>query len=232
MYSPASLNIISNLSMINDNVIDPDCSLSVSYDFDVREQSELVFRNMTLLNKPFSILMLASSELIKKNPDEMISIFNLLSNLQSVEIKPYSSNQANQHAVSFKDFENFVKKWIDSSTHKNFTFVNELLIQDVIDNRRNSFSDDHVYITPSGNFAVLEFDLNDNEFFLEYDSFEKYIEWTKKEKLRVQNNKFCSNCEYFGKCLSEHLREVKDLDNSCNGFKLLIDWYKDEIPRN
>jgi hypothetical protein len=168
--------------------------------------------------------------LIKKNPDEMISIFNLLSNLQSVEIKPYSSNQANQHAVSFKDFEDFVKKWIVSSTHKNFTFVNELLIQDVIDNRRNSFSDDHVYITPSGNFAVLEFDLNDNEFFLEYDSFEKYIEWTKKEKLRVQNNKFCSNCEYFGKCLSEHLREVKDLDNSCNGFKLLIDWYKDEIP--
>jgi MoaA/NifB/PqqE/SkfB family radical SAM enzyme len=232
MYSPASLNIISNLSMINDNVIDPDCSLSVSYDFDVREQSELVFRNMTLLNKPFSILMLASSELIKKNPDEMISIFNLLPNLQSVEIKPYSSNQANQHAVSFKDFEDFVKKWIDSDINKNFTFVNELLIQDVINNQRNSFSDDHVYITPSGNFAVLEFDLNDNEFFLEYDSFEKYIEWTKKEKLRVQANKFCSNCEYFGKCLSEHLREVKDLDNSCNGFKLLIDWYKDEIPRN
>lgn len=232
MYNPSSLNIITNLSMINDNIVDPDCALSVSYDFDVREQHELVFRNMTLLNKPFSILMLASAELIKKNPDEMISIFNLLSNLESVEIKPYSSNQANQHAVSFKDFEEFVKKWITSDTNKNFTFVNELLIQDTVDGQRNSFSDDHVYITPSGNFAVLEFDLNDNEFFLEYDSFEKYLKWTEKEKVRVKSNKFCSNCEYFGKCLSEHLRQVKNLDNSCNGFKLLIDWYKDEIPRD
>lgn len=226
MFNPVSLNIITNLSMINDNIIDQDCTLSVSYDFDVREQHELVFRNMSLLNKPFSILMLASAELIKKNPDEMISIFNLLSNLQSVEIKPYSSNQANQHSVSFKDFEEFVKKWIISDTNKNFTFVNESLIQDTIDGQRNSFSDDHVYITPNGSFAVLEFDLNDNEFFLEYESFEKYLEWTKKEKARVQSNKFCSNCEYFGSCLSEHLREVKNLDNSCNGFKLLIDWYK------
>jgi len=232
MYNPESLNIITNLSMINDNVTDADCTLSVSYDFNAREQHDLVWRNMALLNKPFGILMLASTEVLKKNPDEMINVFNLLSNLEYLEIKPYSSNQANQHAVSFRDFEEFVKKWITSKVDKNFTFVNELLIQDTILNQRNSFSDDHVYITPSGNFGVLEFDLNDNEYFLEYDSFEKYLEWTEKEKLRVQSNKFCSNCEYFGKCLSEHLREVKDLDNSCNGFKLLIDWYKHEIFRN
>jgi MoaA/NifB/PqqE/SkfB family radical SAM enzyme len=232
MYNPESLNIITNLSMINDNVTDADCTLSVSYDFNAREQHDLVWRNMALLNKPFGILMLASTEVLKKNPDEMINVFNLLSNLEYLEIKPYSSNQANQHVVSFRDFEEFVKKWITSKVDKNFTFVNELLIQDTILNQRNSFSDDHVYITPSGNFGVLEFDLNDNEYFLEYDSFEKYLEWTEKEKLRVQSNKFCSNCEYFGKCLSEHLREVKDLDNSCNGFKLLIDWYKHEIFRN
>jgi hypothetical protein len=63
---------------------------------------------------------------------------------------------------------------------------------------------------------------------LEYNTFEEYLQWTEKEKQRVQRNKFCSNCEYFGKCLSEHLREVKDLQNSCNGFKLLLDWYKND----
>ena len=229
LYRPTNLNIITNLSMINDIVTDTDCSLSISYDFEVREQHELVWRNMSLITKPFSVLMLASDQLIQKNPNEMIYMFNLLSNLESVEIKPYSSNQANQLPVSFKDYEEFVKRWIESPVSKNFVFVNELLVQDSISGSRNSFSDDHVYITPSGNYGVLEFDLNDNEFFLEYDTFDKYIAWTVREKARVSKNKFCSNCEYFGNCLSEHLREVKDLNNSCNGFKLLIDWYKNRV---
>jgi MoaA/NifB/PqqE/SkfB family radical SAM enzyme len=226
VYKPKNLNIITNLSMINENVNDSDCTISVSYDFEAREQHELVWKNMSLLTRPFSVLMLAGSDLIKKNPDEMIFSFNLLHNLESVEIKPYSTNQSNQQKVTFKDFEEFVKKWITSKIYKKFTFVNELLIQDSINKQRNTFSDDHVYITPNGNYGVLEFDLNDNEFFLEYDSFEKYLQWTDREKLRVEKNKFCNSCEYFGNCLSEHLREVKNLDNSCNGFKFLLDWYK------
>jgi hypothetical protein len=127
--------------------------------------------------------------------------------------------------VSFKDYEEFVKQWIASPVEKKFDFINEYLIQDVLDKKGNSFSDDHVYITPSGRWAVLEFDLNDKEYFLEYDTFDQYLIWTRLEKERVANNKFCNSCEYYGHCLSEHLREVKDLDNSCNGFKLLIDWY-------
>lgn len=221
-------NLITNLSMVNEITQDPECYTSVSYDFDCRESHEKVFRNMMLLNKPFSVLMLAGSCLIKKDVDEMIQMFNLIDNLESVEIKPYSSNQANQQEVSFKDFEEFVKKWITSKIEKKFLFVNEYLIEDSISKRRNSFSDDHIYITPSGRYAVLEFDLNDNEFFLEYDTLEEYYEWCRKEKIRVKKNKFCSECNYFGNCLSEHLREVKDLENSCNGFKLLLDWYKNE----
>jgi MoaA/NifB/PqqE/SkfB family radical SAM enzyme len=218
-------NLITNLSMVNEITQDEDCYTSVSYDFDCRESHERVFRNMMLLNKPFSILMLAGSCLVKKDVDEMIQMFNLIDNLESVEIKPYSSNQANQQNVSFRDFEEFVKKWITSDIPKKFTFVNEYLIQESISKRRNSFSDDHIYITPSGRYAVLEFDLNDNEFFLEYDTLDQYYDWCEKEKIRVKKNKFCSQCEYFGNCLSEHLREVKDLDNSCNGFKGLITWY-------
>ena len=231
-YRPSSLNIISNLSMVNEITTDPDCTLSVSYDFNAREDNDRVWKNMALLTKPFSVLLLAGDKLIKYDPDEMIFNLNLLSNLSSVEIKPYSTNQANQQSVNFKHFEEFVKKWITSPIQKKFTFVNEHLIQDSISKDRNSFSDDHVYITPSGKYGVLEFDLNDNEFFLEYESLDEYLAWCDIEKRRVNKNKFCSTCEYFGSCLSEHLREVKNLDNSCNGFKLLIDWYKDEILRD
>jgi MoaA/NifB/PqqE/SkfB family radical SAM enzyme len=228
-YNPSVVfNIITNLSMVNEIIQDPDCYTSVSYDFDCRENHEKVFKNMLMLKKPFSVLMLASSCLIKKDVEEMIQIFNLIDNLESVEIKPYSSNQANQQNVSFLDYEEFVKKWIISKIPKKFNFVNEDLINDSLNKVRNSFSDDHIYITPSGKYAVLEFDLNDNEFFLEYETLEEYYDWCKKEKLRVKKNKFCSQCKYFGNCLSEHLREVKNLDKSCNGFSLLLDWYINE----
>ena len=72
-------------------------------------------------------------------------------------------------------------------------------------------------------------DLNDNEFFLEYETLDEYFKWCNNEKKRVEKNKFCTKCDYFGHCLSEHLRDVKSLDNSCNGFKHLIDWYKREF---
>lgn len=225
-YGINSVNINTNLSAINDVMLDPFFHISVSYDFTAREQYNKVWRNMILLPKQFSVLMLASDKLITEDVDYMISQYNLLSNLTSVEIKPYSENQANSLKVSFIQYEEFIKRWLTSKVKKNFDFINEYLIQDVLDKTKNSFSDDHVYITPSGQFAVLEFDLNDREFFQEYDTFEEYLHWCHLERQRVSKNKFCSNCEYYGHCLSEHLRDVKSLDNSCNGFKLLIDWYK------
>lgn len=223
-YNIQDINLITNLSMVNDITLDERVYISVSYDFEAREDHERVWRNMALLNRPFSILMLASPKLIVKDVDHMIDMLNSLSTLVSVEVKPYSTNQANQLDLKFSDFENFVKKWINNK-NKKFEFVNELLLQDTIDKSRNSFSDDHVYITPNGKYGVLEFDEKDNEFFLEYDTLEDYYNWCNIEKERVSNNKFCSNCNYFGHCLSEHLREVTNLDNSCNGFYKLINWY-------
>ncbi len=225
MYGIEDINLITNLSAINSITTDPRVYTSVSYDFSAREDHERVFRNMALLNKPFSILMLASPKFLELDTGEIIQSLNLLPNLESVELKPYSSNQSNTHTVYYTDFEEKVKSFLDHGNMR-FNFVNEHLIQSTISKQRNSFSDDHIYITPSGRYAVLEFDLNDNEFFLEYDDLDQYWNWCKKEKARVSRNKYCSNCEYFGHCLSEHLREVKNLDNSCNGFKNLIDWYK------
>lgn len=223
-YGIYDINIITNLSAVNEITTDPDFYISVSYDFEAREKSELVFRNMTQLQRPFSVLILASKNLVDKNVSEMIETLNLLENLQSVEIKPYSSNQSNQDTVYYTQFEELVKSFLQYQ-NKKFQFVNKDLLQTVLDKSRNAFSDDHVYITPTGKYGVLEFDLNDNEFFLEYDSLDKYFAWCEREKHRVNQNKYCNSCEYFGNCLSEHLREVKSLDNSCNGFKNLIEWY-------
>ncbi len=227
-YYTGKINIITNLSKVPEFFLDDDVDLSVSYDFDARQAHKSVRNNMLMLTKPFSILMLASPELMRKDVDQMITELNMYAHLASVEIKPYSSNQANAFDISYTEFEEFIKAWINSPVKKNFEFVNEFLIQDVIEGFGHSLSDDHVYITPEGQFGVLEFDANDNEYFLELESFTHYLDWTLVEADRVARNSFCNSCEYFEKCLSEHLRDVKDLSKSCNGFKNLIDWYKNE----
>lgn len=219
------IEIITNLSALNKDVVDDeDFGISVSYDFTERERHEEVFENMLKMSRRFTILTLATPEVVKMDVDELIMQLNMLGNMYCWEIKPYSSNQANQAAITFREYEQFVQRIIESPVPKNFEFLNESILRDAVAGERNSFSDDHVYIAPSGKFAVLEFDLNDNEYFLELESFEKYLEWCMIEKGRVYENSFCSQCEFAGKCLSEHLREVKSLDNSCNGFYHLIKW--------
>ena len=224
-YGIDDINIITNLSMINDVTLNSDMHLTVSYDFECREQHTRVWNNMVMLPREFAILILASPDLIVKDIDKMIAQLNLLTNLISVEIKPYSTNQANDFKVTHKEFENFIQNWITSPIKKKFQFVNEDNIKRSLAGEKNAFSDDHVYITPTGQFAVLEFDLNDREYFKTLDSIEEYKLWATNEPEKNTSH-ICKSCEYYGKCLTEHYRYVKDLTHSCNGYKLLLNWYK------
>lgn len=223
-YYQGEINIITNYSMLHPGFFEEDVYLSVSYDFEAREKHELVFQNMMMSPVPIAVLILASPRVLEMNVDSMISLLNTCTSVESVEIKPYSTNQANSHEVIHKDFEDFVLKWIKSPVKKRFEFVNLNKIKDSYHGRYNAFSDDHIYITPNGKFGVLEFDRNDREYFLELNGWKDYVKWTEKEKLTMSD--ICRSCEYFGNCLTEHYRYVKDLDNGCNGYKGLLDWYK------
>ena len=217
------ININTNLSLVTDFCSDDSFELSVSFDFGAREKEDIVWQNLLLLPRRFNILTLASRKLLDTvTPDDYVNQMNLLTNLKSAEIKPYSTNQANADSVSFKEFETFVWAVIQHPDRK-FYFENRTLVQEAAQGIRNTFSDDHLYITPQGRYAVLEFDSEDKEFFLELDSLEAYEDWCTLEKNRVAANSYCSSCEYNGTCLSEHLRTVTSLENSCNGFKGLID---------
>jgi sulfatase maturation enzyme AslB (radical SAM superfamily) len=224
-YNIDDINIITNLSMVNDITLNTDLYITVSYDFDCREQSDRVWNNLIMLPREFSILILASKELIKKDISDMITQLNLLQNLVSVEIKPYSTNQANCHNVTHKEFEIFVQKWIENPINKKFQFINEDNIKKSINRTKNAFSNDHVYITPQGDFAVLEFDLNDKEYFKHLKSIDEYFKWADEEPIK-NISEICKSCNYYGNCLTEHYRYVKDLDQGCNGYKGLIEWYE------
>jgi predicted peptidase len=210
--------------MLHEGFYTPDVYLSVSYDFDAREMSDRVFQNMLQSPVPIAVLILASEKVINMDVDYMITMLNMCSSIYSVEIKPYSTNQANKHNVTHKQFEQFVIKWIECETAKNFKFINENKIKTSLAKQYSAFSDDHIYITPNGKFAVLEFDESDREYFLELENWDEYIEWTKKEKSSMSD--ICMSCQYYGNCLTEHYRYVKDLTNGCNGYRGLLDYYE------
>ena len=223
-YYKDKINIITNYSMLHEGFFKDDYYLSVSYDFDAREKSDLVYNNMFQSTVPIAVLILASEKVLSMNVDEMIHKLNLCSSIESVEIKPYSINQANNQPVTHKDFELFVQKWIESDVKKKFDFINEGKIIKSLKKEYNAFSNNHVYITPNGNFGVLEFDKNDKEYFLELQSFKDYLKWADNEPLKNISD-ICKSCKYYGHCLTEHYRYVKDLNNSCNGYKGLLDYY-------
>jgi sulfatase maturation enzyme AslB (radical SAM superfamily) len=227
-YDNPSINIITNFSKINRYFLEDHVDISVSFDFEAREKHESVIQNIIKFKKDISILMLASPKLLELDVDYMIKIFNSISNIKTVEIKPYSQNQANRLSVSDLDFEDFVKKWISSNVDKNFQFTNLQNIKKSLNKNYNAFSDNHLYITPSGKFAVLEFDKDNREYFLDLSNLKDYEDWCLKEKNRVNENEFCKKCEYLGNCLTEHYRDVKSLEKSCNGFKKMLDWAKDQ----
>ena len=223
-YYNDKINIITNLSMLHEGFFENDFYLGVSYDFEAREKSDLVYNNMFYSSVPIAVLILASEKVLKMNVNDMIQKMNLCSSIESVEIKPYSINQANAQSVTHKDFELFVQKWIESPIIKKFDFINEGNIIRSLKKEYNAFSNNHVYITPNGNFAVLEFDKNDKEYFLELNSIKEYVKWAEQEPINNVSD-ICRKCKYYGHCLTEHYRYVKDLDNGCNGYKGLLDYY-------
>ena len=223
-YYDGPINIITNYSMLHEGFYDEDMILGVSYDFEAREKNELVFRNMMISPVPISVLILASKQVLEMNVEEMISLLNICSAITSVEIKPYSINQANAERVTHRDFEIFVQKWLEAKTQKQFQFINEDKIISSLEKEYNAFSDDHVYITPNGKFAALDFDKEDKEYFLELNDWSEYIEWTQKEKDTI--SPICKQCPYFGSCLTEHYRYVDNLEDSCNGYRGLLEYYE------
>lgn len=224
-YYKGDININTNLSAFPDFFRDDDITLSVSYDFSAREKEQHVLNNMMNANKDLSVLILASPKVLEMDVEFMIFTLNMVSNIKSVEIKPYSINQANAHPVTHKDFEDFVIKFDEAKTEKNFNFQNMDNIWRSIDKEYDAFSNDHVYITPSGKFGVLEFDKYDKEYFKEYKTYYEYKKWAREEPEK-NLSEICKTCTYYGNCLTEHYRYVKDLTNSCNGYKGLLEYYE------
>ena len=232
IYASKGINMVTNLSVLHPVFANHKYNLSVSWDGPLRQDSHQVLSHILSLERPVHILMLASPPMLKWKVSEiqkMIELFNSVANIESVEIKPYSANQANQWHAPYSAFEKFVAKWINLAPFR-FEFINQNYIEKALAGARNAWSDNHLYITPKGNWAVLDFDSESREYFLEIESWGDYLRWCEEEKKRVKSDSLCAECPYLGRCLSEHLRggtSARLGEDSCDGFKGLLDWYAD-----
>lgn len=219
----SNINVISNFSIVPDWFHRTDISISASYDWDQRQSHDKVLTNIIGFSRPVAVLMLATEHLCKQQPKVIAEVFNTISTIASVEIKPYSINQFNQHSMDWTVFESWIQVWL--TLDLKFELVNRKLLDQSVKKLYNAYSDNHLYIGPDAGLSVLDFDINDREYFRPIRDLDHYRQWTDDEKRRVKNNKFCSRCRWQGHCATEHYRNVTSIDRSCNGFKNLLDWY-------
>jgi len=222
IFYQGKLNLITNLTMIPDYFNREDIEISVSWDSRARARHEEVLRNMKRMKKGFHVLMLASSKLMQEDPLFIIQTLNNIPNLLTVEIKPYSQSLFNRERTDFVDFERWVQKWIDHRKLIKFDFINLQKIKDCLDKKSSSWSDDHLYLTPSGEFSVLDFTDDGKEYFRSVKSIEGYENWCREERWKFSSDAICGKCEFLGHCLSEHLQIIDTTARSCSGFYNLL----------
>lgn len=219
-----SINVVTNLIVKGEFLNNPYFDISVSYDMEYRPKHALTEKNMLSMERSFSVLMCLSSHYKNRSPMEILDRIMDFRKVHSLEIKPYSTNQANQQNISDLEYEEFIKNLIVYSELYDINLINKTQLQRILKGEGHSYSDDHLYITPTGEFAVLDFDIEGREYFKPIHSIEQYQAWTVLEKERVDKDPLCKNCSYKGKCLSEHLRPNKKNAESCSGYINLIHW--------
>jgi len=224
-----TINLNTNYIRISPIVNDLNVVTSVSFDGPARERWETTLTNIAVSPVPVAILILCTPKVIEFGVEAMIEMLGCFSNILSVEIKPYSSNQSNNLGVTDVEFERYTRTWIENSHRVEFPIENTHRLERSLAGEYQAYSADHIYITPNGKYGVLEFDLNDREFFLELNSTGEFKDWTAVERNRVVNNSYCGQCKYLGRCLTEHYRHVENTENSCNGFYHLLEWYSEQM---
>lgn len=224
-FNPLSVNVVTNFTAPLSPILQEyDVDVSVSYDHVARPNYDTVYQNLLLSSHRVVILTLVSREFLDTvDLDEYVRSLSMLQHLVSVDIKPYSTNQSNDHSVSYMEYEDVVRRVIDHPDRK-FHLTNVDQIADVISGQHNAYSDNHLYITPTGDIAVLDFDMEDREYFRVVNDMESYREWILREVV-ITDEGACGVCKYRGGCLSEHIRVVRDVDESCNGFFKLLETY-------
>lgn len=161
---------------------------------------------------------------VEEDELEVISELNKMG-IKSWKIIPYQHTK-NSFILSKGNsfFETVIKKYLKLVDYMNFSFLNKLEIDKVIDNR--NFPINTIYITFNNKFGLGYFDKNNDYFIQEYttlDELEKYLKLQQSEQILI-----CDKCKLKNSCLADRYFNPNDMKISCSGYKNLIKQNKDK----
>lgn len=220
--------VLTDLLYLTEAAHDEDLTLSVKYDFLDVDSSNKVFENIVLLSRPFFLVTAVCDDVLDRlTPDDYVNTLSALSLLWHAEIKPIGFDGDRDRPKSFKRVEEFIWQVIKHPA-RTFTLENEWQLDRVVKGELKWTKEDYVYVTPSGDLAVLELDEKGREYSKELDDVYDYLKWRDLKKVSVPTNATCGGCSYYEKCLSERTREMVAIDGSCNGLRNLIEKWEKE----
>lgn len=151
----------------------------------------------------------------------------------SLFIIPYFKSVYNKectHVLSNKEYCEFLIRVIDAYLDRDYTFklANISILEDAFNGQYNPFADGSVYIGPDGRLGRPKYTENYEEYFEWYDSIEEWELDTLKERREAIYT--CGTCEYYGRCVADHMRPFRE-DDVCCGYKPLVKWWEENRER-
>lgn len=122
-----------------------------------------------------------------------------------------------KYNVSNRMFEQFIIDALHVYRNGNYSFKLENISSYLNDN--DPRMSNYIFINPYNKYGCTVYNNKDEESFKWFDSFDCYIDETKREQ--IQYFKTCGQCQYYCRCYAEHFHRWKENDQCCGLYSLV-----------
>lgn len=205
----------------NLNIISPylqDTKPIVSYDFNLRQNSNRILSNILSLDMKFSMSTIMTSNLISNiGAERMLSLVDHLSNCDRIDLLLYrQADTAIDYSPNHDELMNFVAAVID---HPKVNLTPYSSMAGYTDNSFNNIAG-RIGFLPDNKYGV-RIDYK-NLGYTAFDTYEEAISYYKMRTKEIEKTKPCSSCEFVGRCWCVGGYE----DGVCHGDKTMMDYFK------
>lgn len=199
----------------------------------INKERKDYYDNITQLCKEgdVDIITVALPPELEESPTYFLDKFQ--GSTGSLFIIPYFKSVYNKvcaHSLTNREYCDFLIRIIDAYLDNSYTFTlaNIGILEDAFNGQYNPFADGSVYIGPDGRLGRPKYNEKYEEYFEWYNSVEEWELDTLKERREAIYT--CGTCEYYGRCVADHMRPYRE-DDVCCGYKPLLKWWEKNRER-
>lgn len=228
----AQVNVVTNFTNMecNEFLANENVTVSTSINDERSHNDEVEHSLLFNENKNLSLLQVVTPSLLNKSSIDILNHLELFK--RSVSFLQYSParNAKINFDISNNDYSCFIKRIINVYMQGNYSFdiTNIGQLDDVVNGNYDPRMRSILFINPFNEYMSISYE-NGLEYFKIHKTL---VDWEYECSIEeVEYKKRCGNCEYYGRCYAEHIKEWRDNDECC-GMKSLIQWYEKNIYQN